>query len=115
MSWVNYPGLPSHPDHALQQKYMPRGTGCLVGFGIKGGREQGRKFIESVKMAYHVANICDVRTLVTHPASTTHSQLTDAELVAAGVSQDYVRVSVGLEDIADILADLDQALKLAVE
>ncbi len=119
VSWVNYPGLPSHPDHALQQKYMPRGTGCLVGFAIKGGRkggrEQGRKFIESVKMAYHVANICDVRTLVTHPASTTHSQLTDAELVAVGVSQDYVRVSVGLEDIADILADLDQALQKAVK
>ncbi len=111
VGWVNYPGLPSHPDHALQQKYMPKGTGCIVGFGIKGGREAGRKFIENVKLAYHLANICDVRTLVIHPATTTHSQLNDDELVAAGVSQDYIRISVGLEDVKDILSDLDQALQ----
>ncbi len=111
VEWVNYPGLSSHPDHALAKRYMPKGTGCIVGFGIKGGREAGRKFIESVKLAYHLANICDVRTLVIHPASTTHSQLNDAELKAAGVSQDYVRISVGLEAVEDIIADIDQALK----
>ncbi|MGL4593309.1 MAG: O-acetylhomoserine aminocarboxypropyltransferase/cysteine synthase family protein [Thermoguttaceae bacterium] len=110
VNWVNYPGLSSHPDHKLAQKYMPKGTGCVIGFGIKGGRESGKKFIESVKMAYHLANICDVRTLVIHPATTTHSQLSDSELTAAGISDDFIRISVGLEDISDIIADINQAL-----
>ena len=89
---------------------MPKGTGAVLGFRIKGGRAAGQKFIESVKLAYHLANICDARTIVTHPASTTHSQLNDAALAAAGVSDDYIRVSVGLEEVKDIIADLDQAL-----
>jgi len=110
VAWVNYPGLSSHPHHALAQRYMPQGTGPILGFGIKGGREAGRKFIESVKLAYHLANICDAKTLVIHPATTTHGQLSDAELVAAGVSDDYIRVSAGLEDVRDIIADFDQAL-----
>lgn len=111
VTWVNYPGLPSHPGYALAQKYLPKGVGAILGFGIKGGREAGRKFIESVKLASHLANIGDAKTLVIHPASTTHSQQTPEELVAAGVTEDYIRVSVGLEDVGDITADLDQALR----
>ena len=113
VTWVNYPGLPSHPGHAMVKKYLPRGAGSILGFGIKGGREAGRRFIEACKLASHLANIGDAKTLVIHPASTTHSQQTVEELQAAGVTDDYVRVSVGIEDIADILADLDQALKAA--
>ena len=111
VSWVNFPGLPSHPGYKLAQKYLPKGCGSILGFGIKGGRDAARKFIESVKLASHLANIGDAKTLVIHPASTTHSQQTPEELHAAGITDDYIRVSVGLEDIADILADLDQALK----
>lgn len=108
---VNYPGLPSHPDHAQAKRVLPRGAGAILGFGIKGGKEAGRKFIESVKLASHLANVGDAKTLVIHPATTTHSQQTAAELAAAGVTDDYVRVSVGLEDVKDIFADLDQALR----
>jgi O-acetylhomoserine (thiol)-lyase len=111
VSWVNYPGLPNHPGYALAQKYLPKGTGAILGFGIKGGREAGRKFIDSVKLCSHLANIGDAKTLVIHPASTTHSQQTPEELRGAGVTEDYIRVSVGLEDVADIQADLDQALQ----
>lgn len=111
VEWVNYPGLPSHPDYALTQKYLPKGCGAILGFGVKGGRNAARKFIESVKLASHLANIGDAKTLVIHPASTTHSQQTSEELQAAGITDDYVRVSVGLEDIGDITADFDQALK----
>jgi O-acetylhomoserine (thiol)-lyase len=111
VTWVNYPGLPSHPDYQRAQQYLPRGAGSILGFGIKGGREPARKFIESVKLASHLANVGDAKTLVIHPASTTHSQQTPEELAGAGVSDDYIRVSVGLEDIADIQADLDQALR----
>lgn len=110
VGWVNYPGLPSHPGYELAKKYLPKGTGSILGFGIKGGRAAGQKFIESVKLASHLANIGDAKTLVIHPATTTHSQQTPDELQAAGVSDDYIRVSVGLEDLDDILADLDQAL-----
>jgi O-acetylhomoserine (thiol)-lyase len=111
VTWVNYPGLPGHPDYALAQRYLPKGAGSILGFGIKGGPEAARRFIESVKLASHLANVGDAKTLVIHPASTTHSQQTPAELQAAGVSDDYIRISVGLEDIEDIEADLDQALK----
>ena len=111
ITWVNYPGLPSHPDHALAKKYLPKGCGAIVGFGIKGGKKAGIKFINSVKLASHLANIGDSKTLVIHPASTTHSQLTEAEQVAAGVTPDYVRVSVGTEHIDDIIADVQQALQ----
>ena len=111
VTWVNYPGLRSHRDHALAKKYLPKGQGAIVGFGIKGGREAGIKFINSVKLASHLANIGDSKTLVIHPASTTHQQLSEAEQEAAGVTGDYVRISVGTEHIDDIIADFEQALK----
>ena len=111
VEWVNYPGLPSHPHHESAQRYLPNGAGAILGFGIKGGEPAGRKFIESVELASHLANIGDAKTLVIHPASTTHSQLTPDEQRAAGVSPEYVRVSVGIEEAADIIADLDQALR----
>ena len=110
VTWVNYPGLPSHPHHARARCYLPQGVGAILGFGIRGGREAGRKFIEAVKMCSHLANVGDAKTLVIHPASTTHSQQTPEELRAAGVGEDYIRMSVGLEDFADIRADLQQAL-----
>lgn len=111
VNWVNYPGLPSHPCHEAAKKYLPKGTGAILGFGIRGGAEAGKKFIEACKLASHLANIGDAKTLVIHPASTTHSQQTEAELQNAGITPDYIRVSVGLEDIADIKADLEQALQ----
>ncbi len=111
VAWVNFPGLESHPDHERARRYLPDGQGAILGFGIKGGREAGAKFIDSVKLCSHLANIGDAKTLVIHPASTTHQQLSDAEQLAAGVSPDYIRVSVGIEDVQDIIADLDQALK----
>ncbi len=111
VTWVNYPGLASHPDNDLAKKYLPKGQGAILGFGIKGGREAGIKFINSVRLASHVANIGDSKTLVIHPASTTHQQLNEAEQLAAGVTPDYVRISVGTEHIDDIIADVKQALK----
>ncbi|MBN2590995.1 MAG: O-acetylhomoserine aminocarboxypropyltransferase/cysteine synthase [Sedimentisphaerales bacterium] len=111
VSWVNYPGLESHPDYELAKKYFPNGQGAILGFGIKGGKEAGIKFINSVKLASHLANIGDSKTLVIHPASTTHQQLTEKEKLAAGVSEDYIRTSVGTEHIDDIIADFSQALK----
>jgi len=111
VSWVNYPGLESHPDYKLAKKYFPNGQGAILGFGIKGGKEAGIKFINSVKLASHLANIGDSKTLVIHPASTTHQQLTVKEQLAAGVSEDYIRTSVGTEHINDIIADFSQALK----
>jgi O-acetylhomoserine (thiol)-lyase len=114
VAWVNYPGLPTHPDAANVKKYLPNGAGAIVGFGIKGGKAAGVRFINSVKLASHLANIGDAKTLVIHPASTTHSQLTPEEQAATGVTPEYVRLSVGIEDVEDIKADLDQALKAAV-
>jgi O-acetylhomoserine (thiol)-lyase len=111
VNWVNYPGLASHPDYELAKKYLPNGQGAILGFGIKGGRQAGIKFIDSVKLASHLANIGDSKTLVIHPASTTHQQLTEADQLAAGVTEDYVRVSVGTEHIDDIIADFEQALR----
>jgi len=111
VEWVNYPGLPSHPGYERAKRYLTKGAGAILGFGIKGGRKAAETFIESVKMASHLANIGDAKTLVIHPASTTHSQQTPEELEKAGISEDYVRLSVGLEDIEDIRADLDQALQ----
>ena len=109
--WVNYPGLKSHPDYELARKYLPKGQGAILGFGIKGGRKAGVKFINSVKLASHLANIGDSKTLVIHPASTTHQQLSEAEQQAAGVTEDYIRVSVGTEHIDDIINDFKQALE----
>jgi O-acetylhomoserine (thiol)-lyase len=111
VEWVNYPGLPGHPHHGLAKKYLPAGSGAIVGFGIKGGREAGIKLIHNVKLFSHLANIGDAKSLIIHPASTTHSQLTAAEQQRTGVTPEYIRLSVGLEDIRDILADLDQALR----
>ncbi len=110
VAWVNYPGLKNHPDYAQAQKYLPDGQGAILGFGIKGGATAGAKFIDSVKLASHLANIGDAKTLVIHPATTTHSQLTIEEQASAGVTPDFIRVSVGIEDVRDIIADLDQAL-----
>jgi O-acetylhomoserine (thiol)-lyase len=109
--WVNYPGLESHKHHQSAVRYLPDGAGAILGFGIRGGREAGIKFINSVKLASHLANIGDAKTLVIHPASTTHSQLTEKEQIETGVTQEYIRVSVGIEDIADIQEDFDQALR----
>jgi O-acetylhomoserine (thiol)-lyase len=114
VEWVNYPGLPSHSHYDSAQKYLPDGQGALLGFGIRGGEAAGKKFIEGVKLASHLANIGDAKTLVIHPASTTHSQLTPEEQVATGVTPEYIRVSVGIEDVKDIIADLDQALRASV-
>ncbi len=113
VSWVTYPGLPDHPSHATAAKYLKSGFGGMVGFGIKGGLEAGRKFIESLKLLSHLANIGDAKSLVIHPATTTHQQLSAEEQKATGVLPDYIRLSVGLEDIADITEDIDQALRKA--
>ena len=113
VKWVTYPGLPDDTNHAVAAKYLHNGFGGLVGFGIQGGATAGSKFIDSVKLLSHVANIGDAKTLVIHPASTTHQQLTAEEQEKTGVTADYIRLSVGLEDVEDILADIDQALKIA--
>ena len=113
VNWVTYPGLPNHPDHARAQKYLPKGAGAILGFGIEGGREAGRRFIDNLKLFSHLANVGDAKSLAIHPATTTHSQLSDEEQLSAGVSPDFVRLSIGLEDIEDILWDLDQALAAA--
>ncbi|HRP24411.1 O-acetylhomoserine aminocarboxypropyltransferase/cysteine synthase family protein [Thauera sp.] len=110
VAWVNYPGLESSPYHALAQKYLPRGAGAVLSFGIKGGAAAGQKLIDSVEFLSHLANIGDAKTLVIHPASTTHRQLSEAQQVAAGVPPDLIRLSVGLETLDDILWDIDQAL-----
>jgi O-acetylhomoserine (thiol)-lyase len=113
VEWVNYPGLPGHPHHANAKKYIPGGAGAVVGFGIKGGKDAGIKLINNLKLASHLANLGDAKTLVIHPASTTHQQLSEAEQASTGVRPEYVRVSVGIEDIADIIADFDQALSIS--
>ena len=115
VAWVAYAGLPSHPDHALAKKYLPRGAGAVFSFGLKSataaeGRARGRKFIEALQLFSHLANIGDVRSLVIHPASTTHQQLSDEELSRGGVSPELIRLSIGLENVEDLLWDLDQAL-----
>ncbi len=115
VAWVCWPGTPDHPDHARAQRYLPGGPGAVVSFGVVGGRDAGRRFVESVQLCSHLANIGDVRTLVIHPASTTHQQLDDDALVAGGVGPDLVRISIGLEDPEDICWDLDQALTAAVK
>jgi O-acetylhomoserine (thiol)-lyase len=113
VAWVRYAGLPDSPHHALAQKYLPQGPGAIFTFGIRGGRAAGAKFIESLEMISHLANVGDARTLVIHPASTTHQQLSEEDLAAGGVTPDMVRLSVGLEDLDDILWDIDQALAAA--
>ena len=115
VSWVNYSRLESHPGHTVAEKYLKDNFGSLVGFGIKGGLEAGKKFINSVKLLSHLANIGDAKSLVIHPASTTHQQLTAEEQKATGVTEDYIRLSIGIEDVEDIKEDIDQALKKAVK
>ncbi len=114
VAWVNYPGLDNHPSHKLAHKYLRGGCGAIVGFGIKGGLEAGKKFINLVELLSHLANIGDAKSLVIHPASTTHQQLTRKEQEETGVTEDYIRLSIGLEDVGDINEDIDQALKKAV-
>jgi O-acetylhomoserine (thiol)-lyase len=113
VEWVNYPGLKSHTHNAKAEQYLTKGKGAILGFGIKGGIDAGKKFIDSVKLASHLANIGDAKTLVIHPASTTHQQLNAEEQKAAGVSPEYVRVSIGIEDFEDIRDDFEQALAIS--
>jgi O-acetylhomoserine (thiol)-lyase len=111
VNWVSFPGLKSHPDYESAKKYLPKGAGAVLGFGIKGGLEAGKRFINSLQLFSHLANVGDAKSLAIHPASTTHSQLTPDQQDTAGVSPDFIRLSVGLEDIEDILWDLEQALE----
>ena len=111
VKWVTYSGLPKHPDHQKAKKYLPIGSGAMLGFGIHGGKEAGARFIDKLQLLSHVANLGDAKSMAIHPASTTHSQLSAEEQLAAGVSPDFIRLSIGLEDIEDILWDIDQALK----
>ena len=110
IAWVRYAGLEGDACHALQQKYMPKGAGAVFTFGLKGGYEAGVKLVSEVELFSHLANIGDTRSLIIHPASTTHRQLSDQQKTAAGAGPDVVRVSVGIEDVADIIGDLEQAL-----
>jgi O-acetylhomoserine (thiol)-lyase len=110
VAWVKYASLPSSPYYALAQKYTPEGAGAVFSFGLKGGYEAGKRVIDKLKIFSHLANVGDVRSLVIHPASTTHQQLAAAEQAAAGVSPELVRLSIGLEDVEDLIWDLDQAL-----
>ena len=113
ISWINYPSLPSNPNHALAKKYMPHGTCGVISFGIKGGREAAMRFMDSLKLASVVTHVADLRTCVLHPASTTHRQMTEEQLLEAGISADLIRMSVGIENIDDILEDIAQALENA--
>ncbi len=115
VAWVNYPGLKEHHNHKLAKKYLQGNYGGIVGFGIKGGLEAGKRFIESVKLLSHLANIGDAKSLVIHPASTTHQQLTKEEQTETGVTEDYIRLSIGIENVEDIKEDIDQALAASVK
>jgi len=111
VSWVNYPGLDSSPEKELVKKYLPKGAGAIIGFGIKGGRQAGKKFIDSLELISHLANIGDAKSLAIHPATTTHQQLSEEEQLATGVTPDFIRLSIGLEHIDDIIGDIKQALE----
>ncbi|MFH1784034.1 MAG: homocysteine synthase [bacterium] len=113
VTWVNYPGLDSSPEKEKVKKYLPKGAGAILGFGIKGGAEAGKKFINSLELISHLANVGDAKTLAIHPATTTHQQLSEEEQAATGVTPDFVRLSIGIEHVDDIIADIDQALKKA--
>ena len=115
VSWVNYPELEGNKYKALSEKYFPKGPGSIFTFGIKGGVEAGRKFIDSVKLFSHLANVADAKSLVIHPASTTHAQLTEEQQTAAGVAPDMIRISIGIENVDDLIADLEQAMSAAVK
>jgi len=113
VAWVNHPDLPSHPSHELAKKYLPKGAGSIVSFGVRGGREAGKAFIENVQLASHLANVGDAKTLIIHPATTTHSRIDAEALVAAGITEDMIRLSVGLEDVDDIVADFENGFRAA--
>jgi O-acetylhomoserine (thiol)-lyase len=113
VDWVLHPSLESHPDYQLAKQLLPRGAGSIVSFGIKGGRPAGRKFIEALRMVSHLANVGDAKTLVIHPASTPHQQMDAAQLKAAGIGEELVRLSIGIEAAADIIDDLGQALRVS--
>jgi O-acetylhomoserine (thiol)-lyase len=113
VEWVNYPGLTTSRYYALAQKYLPKGAGAIMSFGVRGGLEAGKRFIEGLQLVSHLANVGDAKSLVIHPASTTHQQLSDEEKKACGISDDLVRLSVGIEEAEDIIWDLDQALSHA--
>jgi O-acetylhomoserine (thiol)-lyase len=113
VDWVLHPSLESHPDHALAKRLLPRGAGSIITFGIKGGRDAGRKFIEALKLVSHVANVGDAKTLVIHPASTTHQQMSAEQLKTAGIGEELIRLSIGIEAADDIIADLGQALRIS--
>jgi O-acetylhomoserine (thiol)-lyase len=113
VSWVNHPDLPSHSSHELAGKYLPKGAGSIVSFGVKGGRDAGKAFIEGTQLASHLANVGDAKTLIIHPATTTHSRIDAEALVAAGITEDMVRLSVGLENVADIMADFETGFRAA--
>jgi O-acetylhomoserine (thiol)-lyase len=115
VTWVSYPGLDDHPYHEVASKYLEHGYGAVLAFGVKGGKPSGQSFVESVELASHLANVGDAKTLVIHPSSTTHQQLTEEEQAASGVTPDLVRVSVGIEHIDDIKADFDRALAMSQE
>ncbi|EIM75896.1 O-acetylhomoserine aminocarboxypropyltransferase [Nitratireductor aquibiodomus RA22] len=110
VSWVSYPGLPDDPNHGLMKKYSPKGAGAVFTFGLKDGFDAGVKVVESVELFSHLANIGDTKSLIIHPASTTHRQLSDEQKAAAGAGVDVIRLSIGIEDVEDIIADLEQAL-----
>lgn len=114
VEWVNYIGLEGHPSKELADKYLKDSYGSIVNFGIKGGREAGRKVIDGIKLWSHVANVGDAKSLIIHPASTTHQQLTAEELKNSGVTEELIRLSVGLENHEDLIADLEQAIQAAV-
>jgi O-acetylhomoserine (thiol)-lyase len=114
VNWVSYPGLKSHPEHELAKKYFIHGYGAILGFGIKGGLEAGKQLIRHIELFSHLANVGDAKSLIIHPASTTHSQLTPDEQYETGVTPDFIRLSVGLETVEDLIEDLDQALRAAV-
>jgi len=115
VAWVSYPGLPSHPDHALAARYLPKGPGSMLSFGVRGGRAAGARFIEEVEIFSHLANVGDAKSLVLHPASTTHQQMSAAQLAEAGIGEDLIRLSVGLEDPEDLIRDLDRAMRAAMK
>jgi O-acetylhomoserine (thiol)-lyase len=111
VSWVNYPGLDDSPEKDKAKKYLTKGAGAIIGFGIKGGLEAGKKFIDSLELISHLANVGDAKSLAIHPATTTHQQLSSEEQIATGVTPDFIRLSIGIENVEDIIADIEQALK----
>jgi O-acetylhomoserine (thiol)-lyase len=113
VSWLSHPDLPDHSSHELAKKYLPKGAGSIVSFGVKGGRDAGKAFIENVSLASHLANVGDAKTLIIHPATTTHSRIDADALVAAGITEDMIRLSVGLEDVRDIKVDFENGFRAA--